>query len=148
MKKLLSLILTFALCLAMASCTQETEPKVPENIVNPIGVSISIQDNPEDDVTVDGFQAVEKTDFTVEEGTNVLDATQLFCISNDIPIQLDSAGTNIASMSGAGEKDVETTTGWVYKINGEDVSVGANEKILEDGDEISWEFIDFTSYGW
>ena len=51
-------------------------------------------------------------------------------------------------MSGAGEKDVETTTGWVYKINGEDVSVGANEKILEDGDEISWEFIDFTSYGW
>lgn len=97
MKKLLSLILTFALCLAMASCTQETEPKVPENIVNPIGVSISIQDNPEDDVTVDGFQAVEKTDFTVEEGTNVLDATQLFCISNDIPIQLDSAGTYIAS---------------------------------------------------
>ena len=43
MKKLLSLILTFALCLAMASCTQETEPKVPENIVNPIGVSISLR---------------------------------------------------------------------------------------------------------
>lgn len=148
MKKLLSLTLTVALCLAMVSCAKEEDPKTLESIVNPISVSISMQDNADDDVTVDGFQAVEKTEFTVEEGSNALDATQLFCVSNDIPIELDSAGTYIVSMAGAGEKDVEATTGWIYTINGESVSVGANEIILEEGDEISWEFIDFTSAGW
>lgn len=99
-------------------------------------------------MTVDGFQAVEKTEFTVEEGTTSLTPLSYFVSPTIFPSSWTRPGTYIASMAGAGEKDVETTTGWVYKINGEDVSVGANEKILEDGDEISWEFIDFTSYGW
>lgn len=148
MKKLLSLIMILALCFTMASCAKEAEPEVPENVVNPINVSISILDNPNDEVTVDGFTPVEKTEFTVEEGTNVLDATHLFCVSNDISIEIDSAGSYIVSMAGAGEKDEEATTGWIFKVNGESGNLGAKEEVLEDGDEISWEFIDFTSYSW
>lgn len=148
MKKLLSALLIFILCFAMTSCGKKEEPKAPEEIVNPINISISISDSKNDDVTVEDFEAIEKTEFTVEEDTNVLDATQLFCVSNEIPIELDSAGTYIVSMAGAGEKDIETTTGWVYTVNGEQLNVGANEKILKDGDEISWEFVDFSTYQW
>ena len=148
MKKLLSLLLIFILCLGMTSCGKKEETKTQEEIVNPIRISISISDSENDEVTLEDFEGIEKTEFTVEEDTNVLDATQLFCVSNEIPFELDSAGTYIVSMAGAGEKDVEATTGWVYTVNGEQLNVGSNEKILKDGDEISWEFVDFSTYQW
>ncbi|MFR2965952.1 MAG: DUF4430 domain-containing protein [Anaerovoracaceae bacterium] len=42
--------------------------------------------------------------------------------------------------------DYSDNTGWVYTINGETVMVGADEQILKDGDKISWEFVDFSTY--
>lgn len=147
MKKLLSLILIFILCFTFASCTQK-KAEVPENIVNPVNVTISITDSDGDEVVAENFTPVEKTQFIVEEGTNVLDATQIFCISNDIDFEIGSSGDYITSLNGLSEKDIESTTGWIFKVNGESGNLSAKDKILEEGDEISWEFVDFTTYSW
>lgn len=145
MKKLLSVLLTLALCFSLAACTKE-ESKEQEELVNPIKVTIEMKNCLGEDVKLDNFTPVEKTEFSVEEGTNVLDATRLFCLSNDIAIEVDTAGNYIVSMAGAGEKDVQATTGWTFKLDGESPVVGADQVVLEEGSEICWEFIDFTNF--
>ncbi len=149
MKKLLSLALIFMLCIAMAACGNDQQ-QTPEDTpsVNSINVSISIIDSDGDDVQVDGFTPVENAQFSVEEGTNVLDATQIYCVSNDIDIQISGSGDYVTSLMGVSEKDVSDTTGWIFKVNGQSGSLGADEEILKDGDEISWEFVDFSTYSW
>ena len=97
---------------------------------------------------MEGFTPVENAPFSVEEGTNVLDATQIYCVSNDIDIEIGGSGDYVTSLMGVSEKDMADTTGWIFKVNGESGSLGADEEILEEGDEISWEFVDFSTYSW
>ena len=49
----------------------------------------------------------------------------------------------MTSLMGVSEKDMADTTGWIFKVNGESGSLGADEEILEEGDEISWELLTF-----
>ena len=128
MKKILSFALILILCVSLAACGNN-EQQDPEDApaVNSINVSISIIDSDGDDVDVEGFTPVENAPFSVEEGTNVLDATQIYCVSNDIDIEIGGSGDY---------------------VNGESGSLGADEVILEEGDEISWEFVDFSTYSW
>src|SRR5699024_7136756 len=109
---------------------------------------ISFSDSENDDVEAADFEAIEETEFTVEEGTSVLEATQIFCVANELDITIDSAGGYITGMLGLNEGDYADTTGWIYTINGESVSVGADEQILQEGDKIAWEFVDFSTYTW
>lgn len=148
MKKILSLILILMLCLAMVSCAKEDAVEVPENVVNPINVTISIVDSPDDEVEAENFTPVEKTSFIVEEGTNVLEATQIFCVSQNIDIEIGSSGDYITSLNGLSEKDIESTTGWIFKVNGEMGNSSAKDEVLVEGDEISWEFVDFATFSW
>ena len=149
MKKLLSFALNLILCVSLAACGNN-EQQDPEDApaVNSINVSISIIDSDGDDVDVEGFTPVENAPFSVEEGTNVLDATQIYCVSNDIDIEIGGSGDYVTSLMGVSEKDMADTTGWIFKVNGESGSLGADEVILEEGDEISWEFVDFSTYSW
>ena len=149
MKKLLSFALILILCVSLAACGNN-EQQDPEDApaVNSINVSISIIDSDGDDVDVEGFTPVENAPFSVEEGTNVLDATQIYCVSNDIDIEIGGSGDYVTSLMGVSEKDMAGTTGWIFKVNGESGSLGADEEILEEGDEISWEFVDFSTYSW
>ena len=149
MKKLLSFALILILCVSLAACGNN-EQQDPEDApaVNSINVSISIIDSDGDDVDVEGFTPVENAPFSVEEGTNVLDATQIYCVSNDIDIEIGGSGDYVTSLMGVSEKDMAYTTGWIFKVNGESGSLGADEEILEEGDEISWEFVDFSTYSW
>lgn len=146
MKKILILVMLFVFCFFTASCGEKDQSVSEEEIVNPVDVYISISDNPDDEFNPENFVPVEKTLFTVEEGTNVIDATQIFCISNDIDIQLDANGVSVASMAGAGSSDVaDNAAGWVLKVNGElQQEAAADQIILKEGDEISWEFVDLS----
>lgn len=149
MKKLLSLILIFVLCMAVTACNEgDPQEAADELSVSSINVSISIIDGDGDDITAEDFTPVEEAPFTVEEGTNVLDATQIYCVSNDIPFEIGPSGDYITSLNGLTEKDYSDSTGWIFKVNGESGSLGADEEILENGDKISWEFIDFSNYSW
>ncbi len=145
MKKFLILVMLSLFCFSAASCGEKDQTVTESEIVNPVDVYISISDNPDDEFSPEDFVPVGKTLFTVEEGTNVLDATQIFCISNDIDIQLDENGTTVASMSGAGSSDVaDNAAGWVFKVNNEPQEAAADQIILKEGDEISWEFVDLS----
>ena len=146
MKKVLSVLCVFILSFALVSCSGEPKDTGNEDIVNPIDVSFSDSEN--DDVEAADFEAIEETEFTVEEGTSVLEATQIFCVANELDITIDSAGGYITGMLGLNEGDYADTTGWIYTINGESVSVGADEQILQEGDKIAWEFVDFSTYTW
>ena len=146
MKKFLSLICVFVLSLALFSCSEKKDDDDSSEITNPINVTISFSDSENDQVEVENFEPIDNAEFIVEEGTSVLEATQIYCVANELDIEIDSAGGYITGLLGISDGDYSDNTGWVYTINGETVMVGADEQILKDGDKISWEFVDFSTY--
>ena len=88
------------------------------------------------------------TEFIDEEESTVFEATQVFCLNNNLDYQLSADGTYLQSLLGLTEGDFTGTTGWIYEVNGEEVMVPATEYVLEEGDVISWEFIDYSALGW
>lgn len=148
MKKFISLLCIFILCMGLVSCKDKNKEPVIEDPVNPIEVSISFSDSENDEIVAEGFEPIAETTFNVEEGATVLEATQLYCISNGLDLTLGSGDTYIKKMLGIGEGDFADTTGWIYTVNGETCMVGANEQVLKEGDKIAWEFVDFSTYAW
>ena len=157
-KKVLALSAILALAAAAAGCS---EKKVQEPIEDPIEVTISI-DFP------DGAEAEDITEeaFLVEDGTTVLDALQIYCNVNDIPVNVETTAAAVYGINGINNSDdtaenpneeaeaddeeiaaetetdesAETTlTGsWHYSVNGEESSAPENEVRLSDGDSIIW----------
>ena len=86
-KKVLALSAILALAAAAAGCS---EKKVQEPIEDPIEVTISI-DFP------DGAEAEDITEeaFLVEDGTTVLDALQIYCNVNDIPVNVETTAAAV-----------------------------------------------------
>ncbi len=148
MKKVLTLTLVIALCFTLVSCTKDKALEPTEDLVNPITLTMSITNTVEDDSIGEDFAPVKNVSFIVEEDTTALEATQIYCVSNDLAIEVDPGNTYVSSIMNLGEKDAEPTTGWIFKLNGVSGSLGANEEVLKDGDEISWEFVDFATYSW
>lgn len=140
MKKFLSLICVFVLSLALFSCSEKKDDDDSSEITNPINVTISFSDSENDQVEVENFEPIENAEFIVEEGTSVLEATQIYCVANELDIEIDSAGGYITGLLGISDGDYSDNTGWVYTINGETVMVGADEQILKDGDKIYKKF--------
>ena len=149
MKKLLSFALILILCVSLAACGNN-EQQDPEDApaVNSINVSISIIDSDGDDVDVEGFTPVENAPFLWKKEQMSWMLPRFTGVSNDIDIEIGGSGDYVTSLMGVSEKDMADTTGWIFKVNGESGSLGADEVILEEGDEISWEFVDFSTYSW
>ncbi len=157
-KKVLALSAILALAAAAAGCS---EKKVQEPIEDPIEVTISI-DFP------DGAEAEDITEeaFLVEDGTTVLDALQIYCNVNDIPVNVETTAAAVYGINGVNNSDgtaenpdeeaeaddeeiaaetepdgsAETplTGSWHYSVNGEESSAPENEVRLSDGDSIIW----------
>ena len=130
-----------------------------EPIEDPIEVTISI-DFP------DGAEAEDITEeaFLVEDGTTVLDALQIYCNVNDIPVNVETTAAAVYGINGVNNSDgtaenpdeeaddeeiaAETETdestetaltgSWHYSVNGEESSTPENEVRLSDGDSIIW----------
>ncbi|MBR6529583.1 MAG: DUF4430 domain-containing protein [Firmicutes bacterium] len=139
MKKLLSVFLIFILCFALGACGAPSDDGL-EEIENPMTVYISFIDSPDDDLEVKGLKPIEKTEFYAEEGSSVFEATQVFCINNNLDYQLSADGTYLNSMLGFTGGDFDKMAGWLYTVNGEMAMVSASDYILEEGDEIVWAF--------
>lgn len=155
-KKVLALSAILALAAAAAGCS---EKKVQEPIEDPIEVTISI-DFP------DGAEAEDITEeaFLVEDGTTVLDALQIYCNVNDIPVNVETTAAAVYGINGvnnsdgtaenpdeeaddeeiAAEKETDESTetaltgSWHYSVNGEESNAPENEVRLSDGDSIIW----------
>lgn len=146
MKKFISVLLIIVLALSMVACGKE-ENKEETPIVNPTNLTFSLIDG-DDEIKMEGFEEIKGDAFIAEEGSTVLEATQLYCMSHDISISVDSSKNYITEIAGFSEGDYDAQTGWVFTINGEMGNLPANEEIIEEGDEIAWEFIDFSSMSW
>ena len=146
MKKVLTLICAIALIFAGTSCS--SKPDVEETpIVTPVNLSISFLDG-EDDLELEGFEEIKDDSFIAEEGSSVLEATQLYCMSHDITISADTSKGYVTEIAGLTEGDYDKQTGWVFTVNGEMGMLTAEEQIIEEGDKIAWEFIDFSAIAW
>lgn len=157
-KKVLALSAILALAAAAAGCSGK---KVQEPIEDPIEVTISI-DFPDGAETED----ITEEAFLVEDGTTVLDALQIYCNVNDIPVNVETTAAAVYGINGINNSgdtaenpdeeaeaddeeiaaETETDGGaepaltgsWHYSVNGEESSAPENEVRLSDGDSIIW----------
>lgn len=67
---------------------------------------------------------------------DALIASNVEYISND-----STMGKYVSSIAGLGMGDQGDMSGWVFTLNGESVTVSADEQKLEDGDHIEWKFV-------
>lgn len=146
MKKILSVLCVLILIFTTAACS--SQPEVDDTpVVNPVNLSFSLLDG-DDDLELDDFEKIENDPFIAEEGSTVLEATQLYCMSHDISISVDSSKGYVTEIAGLSEGDYNNQTGWVFTVNGEMGMLAADEQIVEENDKITWEFIDFSAIAW
>ena len=146
MKKILSVLCVLILIFTTAACS--SQPEVDDTpVVNPVNLTFSLLDG-DDDLELEDFEKIENDPFFAEEGSTVLEATQLYCMSHDISISVDSSKGYVTEIAGLSEGDYNNQTGWVFTVNGEMGMLAANEQIVEENDKIAWEFIDFSAIAW
>lgn len=134
-RKLIALMLLATLVLTLTSCGTKKN-KSEENIVNPINVYIDIQ-YPEDS----GLDPVKHQKFKVEEGTNVVNALQIYCNTNNIPVNVETTTSTIHGINNIDNvDDAENNkkSKWMFKINGKKVKTNENETTLKKNDVVSW----------
>lgn len=147
-KKLLNLLMILPLALAMVSCsTGDPADSAETEIVNPVNLTMEVVIDVSD-AEEDGFENIPVTEFIAEEDANVLEATQLFCMANDISISVGRDKSYVTEIGGLAEKTYSETTGWIFKVNGESPSAPADQVIITENDKIRWEFVDFATYSW
>ena len=147
MKKITTILLTLLLGFAMAGCTTQDDADTPEDVVNPTNLTFSLTDGT-DNPDVENFTTIDEDPFIAEEGSTVLEATELYCMSHDMSITIEKNGSYVTEINGFTQGDYTDTTGWVFTVNGEMPDVGAGEITVEEGDKIAWNFIDFSTYPW
>lgn len=126
---------TLCLCfiasiLCMTSCEKKDE--TPE-IINPITITISI-DYPKKSELPD----VETTAFKIEEDSSVLEAIQIYCNINDMPVNVETTDGTIVGINNLNNGDFHPNRIWQYKVNGQLCADPAGDYILQDGDVLEW----------
>jgi len=127
----------FTLCTAMlisvflvTGCGEQPEQT---EIVNPINITISI-DYPKksnlDDIT--------DITFKIEEDSSVLEAIQLFCNVNEMPVNVETTVGTIVGINDLNNGDIYSKRIWQFKVNGELSDHPAGEIILQEGDRLEW----------
>ena len=150
MKKLFTLFLSTILILAFTGCNNsKTDQQIDSSsITHPINLTFSLLDADGDELTLDDFTLIKDEAFMAEEGSSVLEATQLFCMSHDLSITVDRDKGYVTEIDGLTAGDYSDQTGWIFLVNGEMGNMTAEEQILKDGDSITWEFVDAATYPW
>lgn len=141
MKKILMLIVTLIMVLAMTACSN-IEPSDDGSDAKMINVKIEI-DFPDADDDATAGDVKEKKDIeakmTVEEGTSAIEMLYAYADANGIDVVLDESSPTIyvTSIDGVEQTD---SAGWVYEVNDEMTMDAADELILVEGMEITWEY--------
>lgn len=133
-KRITLIALTLLLTLTFAACM---DPSADGSDIKTIHVSMDVI-YPEDADT----ENVTNFEMQVEESATVLDVLKSFADQQDIEVTIDDSSSSVyvTSINGFAAED---TSGWMYEVNGEMVMEEASHYVLENGDEVTWEYKEF-----
>ena len=57
-------------------------------------------------------------------------------------VKIEGDPSYVTSIDGLAAGAVSSTSGWMYKVNGENPTVAANEYVLSEGDQVIWYYVD------
>lgn len=131
---LTGMILTAFLCGAMlmvSACGENEEANAP--IVSPIEISISI-DYPDKA----SWDDVKDVPFKLEEDSSALEAIQLYCNVNEMPMLVETTGKTLYGINGVNNGDIDSERSWKFSLNGKTPRKGESKVSLKDGDSLVW----------
>lgn len=142
-----ALIAAFAMvaCLGLAGCSSSSNDSTAESPAgSSVGSSMAAEAQEDISVTVNiggnennGLEAATETVVLPANSsvTEALNATSYVIVSEN-----GNYGTFVTSINGVASTDA---TAWVYTVNGEQIEMGADECMLNDGDIVEWTLVDF-----
>ncbi len=134
MKKAAAVFLALIMTLVMTACGGNSGGGSASAAGADMTVSMSI-DFPDGSETVD----VEAAELSLPGGSSVQDALDAYAGENDVEVVMDETSDSpyVTSIGGV---EADDDAGWVYEVNGEMVMEAASDAVLNDGDEVTWEF--------
>lgn len=85
---------------------------------------------------------VEKESFSIPVGSSAKYLTDMVLMNRGIEYKTDAFGTYIESIKGLAQFDNGPNSGWLYRINGAQATIGYDTLILNEGDYIEWKYSD------
>lgn len=136
MKKVIVLMMSLIMILAMTSCGNEPASKPAEDLAE-ITAVLSI-DFPDES----GIAEVEDVSVTVPGGSTVYDVLKTYADANNIEILLEESG-GIDCVTNIGGVVQTSSTGWTFEVNDEPIMETATECVVNNGDVIEWEVMEW-----
>ena len=135
MKKVLVILMTLVMVFAVTACGNNEGASSNGEMID---VCIEI-DYPD----AAGVADVEDYEFQVSEGTTALDMLHAYGEATGIEIIMSdtSATAYVTSIGGVAET---MDAGWIYEIDGEMTLETADEYVVKQGTEITWEFMSWA----
>ena len=135
MKKLAVLFMAMIMVFSMSACGSGSDGAGDAEMIT-VYIEIDYPDGC-------GEADVEDYQMQVPEGTNALEMLQLYAEENDIEVTLaDTSPTMyVTSINSIAETD---SAGWVYEVSDEMTMDAADQYIVEDGQEITWEYMSWS----
>ncbi len=132
-RRAISLMLIFVLIIGTAAVISGCGKKKEVKISNPINVTMNIRYPAKANM-----DAVKNVKFKVEKKSTVMQAMQIFCNVNDIPLNVDTTNNIIKGINNVNNGDFNAKYVWKFKVNGELCKASPVDKILKSGDILQW----------
>ncbi|MFG6148654.1 DUF4430 domain-containing protein [Halobacillus sp. B23F22_1] len=128
-KSIQALLFSLVAAAFLVGCQAEeetsNEPSEEANQQEEVTIEVEVSED-------EGEEVISTEEHSVEEGTILMDVME-----DNYEIEQEEGFIN--SIEGISAEDGEQKA-WMYTINGEEASVGANEYEVEEGDEINFDF--------
>lgn len=148
LKRALALVLALVLSTCfLTGCGAKKEAKDENQISIQMSITCkllsddldAVNASVKDSVPKDGV-VLKEVSYSCAKDTTVYDATMALCKEQKILAQKEDSGFGpyFKSFANIGENAVDNMSGWGYKVNGKDATVGCGEYKLQDGDTVEW----------
>ncbi len=139
---IIAILLLMATWMIQIQSSEDYYSKQQTNITKPINVTIAIRCDTvagkESFLPEDGYLLPTET-VTVNKGDTVLDVLKKVTAEHKIQMEYKDAGY-IEGIGYLYEQDYGNLSGWMYQVNGNFISEGANKYKVNEGDEIVWHY--------
>lgn len=142
---LVCLFAAVALATAVFGCTKKGVSVKAESVDAAAQMGEDAAESLNVTVSIDGSKGEDKAislkgQAQLAEGSSAFDALKMICDANDLEITGDPS--YVETIGGLGEGSFGAVPcGWMFSVNGEYPNSSAEDCVLNDGDELIWEFV-------